>query len=120
MARVKGGVISIKKKRKLMKMVKGYRGARSRRVNSAQEALLHSLTYATRDRRNKKREYRALWITRLNAAARVYDISYSALISGLKKAGVEIDRKVLSEIAYNDIKAFKPYAEIAKKALKTK
>jgi len=118
MARVKGGVISIKKKRKLMKMVKGYRGARSRRVNSAQEALLHSLTYATRDRRNKKREYRALWITRLNAAARTYDLSYSALMNGLKKAGVEINRKVLSEIAYNDIKAFKPYAEMAKKALK--
>ncbi|MFH1453766.1 MAG: 50S ribosomal protein L20 [Armatimonadota bacterium] len=120
MARVKGGKIAIKKKRKLMKAAKGYRGARSRRVNCAQEAVLHAMAYATRDRRNKKREFRALWITRINAAARFYDISYSNLMNGLKKAGVDINRKVLSDIAYNDIKEFKPYADIAKKALKVK
>lgn len=118
MPRVKGGVISLKKTRKMRKMTKGYRGARSRRINCQQEAILHSLTYATRDRRRKKREFRSLWITRINAAAREFGLSYSNFINGLKKAGMEINRKVLSEIAYNDVTSFKPYADIAKKALK--
>lgn len=119
MARVKGGKISIKKTRKMRKMTKGMRGARSRRINCGQEAILHALTYATKDRRFKKREFRGLWIARINAAARAYDMSYSTLMNGLKKAGVDINRKVLSDIAYADLKAFKPYADMAKKALKT-
>lgn len=114
MARVKRGVNSLKKRRKLMKAVKGYRGARSRKVKSASEAFLHAQEYAYRDRRNKKREFRQLWISRINAAARLNGISYSRLINGLKTAGILLDRKVLAQIAVDDAEGFKVLAEKAK------
>jgi large subunit ribosomal protein L20 len=114
MARVKRGVNSLKKRRKLMKSVKGYRGARSRQVKSAQEAFFHAQEYAYRDRRNKKREFRQLWIARINAAARINGISYSRLINGLKNAGITLDRKVLAQIAVDDAAAFAVLAEKAK------
>lgn len=106
MARVKRGVIALKKRRKLMKAVKGYRGARSRRVNCAQEAFMHAQQYAYRDRRNKKREIRRLWITRINAGARANGMSYSRFMNGLKNAGITLDRKVLAQIAMDDAAAF--------------
>lgn len=117
MARVKRGVNSLKKRRKLMKSVKGYRGARSRKVKSATEAFLHAQEYAYRDRRNKKRDFRTLWIARINAAARINGISYSRLINGLKNAGVTLDRKVLAAIAVDDPAAFAVLAEKAKTAV---
>ncbi|MCK5845730.1 MAG: 50S ribosomal protein L20, partial [Victivallales bacterium] len=106
MPRVKRGTIALKKRRKLMKSVKGYRGARSRRVNCAQEAYLHAQQYAYRDRRNKKREIRRLWISRINAAARANGLTYSRLMNGLKNAGVNLDRKVLAQLAVEDQAAF--------------
>lgn len=106
MPRVKRGTIALKKRRKLMKAVKGYRGARSRRVNCASEAFLHAQQYAYRDRRNKKRDIRRLWIARINAASRANGISYSRFINGLKNAGIMLDRKVLAEIAFTDKDAF--------------
>ena len=117
MPRVKRANIAIKKRRKLMRAVKGFRGARSRRVNCATEALNHSMAYATRDRRAKKRDIRRLWIARINAAARECGLSYSRLINGLKLAGVELDRKVLADIAYHDSEAFAALAAQAKDAL---
>ena len=117
MPRVKRGTIAIKKRRTLMKAVKGYRGARSRRVCCAQEAFHHAQHYAFRDRRAKKRDFRALWITRINAAAHTCGISYSRLMNGLKMAGVEMNRKVLADIAVNDITAFAKLAEVASKQL---
>ena len=106
MPRVKRGTIALKKRRKLMKAVKGYRGARSRRVNCAQEAFLHAQQYAYRDRRNKKREIRRLWIARINAACRANGISYSRFMNGLKNAGITLDRKVLAQLAVDDSAAF--------------
>lgn len=117
MPRVKRGTIAIKKRRKLMKAVKGYSGSRKRRVSSAQEAFLHAGAYAYRDRRVKKRDFRTLWIARINAAARSNGLSYSKLISGLKKAGVEVNRKMLAEIAIHDADAFAKLAETAKQGL---
>ncbi len=114
MPRVKRGTIALKKRRKLMKSVKGYRGARSRRVNSAQEAFLHAQTYAYRDRRNKKREIRRLWISRINAACRENGISYSRFMNGLKNAGITLDRKVLAQLAIEDAAAFAGLAAKAK------
>ena len=116
MPRVKRANIAIKKRRKLMKAVKGFRGARSRRVNCATEALNHSMAYATRDRRTKKRDFRALWITRINAAARLNGMSYSTLIAGLKKANIEVNRKLLADLAVHDAGAFTKLAEAAKSA----
>lgn len=117
MPRVKRANIAIKKRRKLMKSVKGFRGARSRRVNCATEALLHSMAYATRDRRAKKRELRTLWIARINAGARENGLSYSRFIAGLKAAGIEINRKILSDLASSDAATFSQFAETAKKGL---
>lgn len=114
MPRVKRGTIALKKRRKLMKAVKGYRGARSRRTNCAQEAFMHAQHYAYRDRRNKKREIRRLWIARINAAARANGISYSRFMNGLKNAGIVLDRKVLAEIAVDDSAAFAGLAAKAK------
>ena len=119
MPRVKRGNIAIKKRRKLMRAVKGFRGARSRRVNCATEALMHSMSYATRDRRAKKRELRRLWIARINAGARENGLSYSRLIAGLKAAGVEINRKILCDLATSDAPTFSAFAETAKKGLAT-
>lgn len=97
-----------------MKAVKGYRGARSRRVNCANEAFIHAQQYAYRDRKNKKREIRRLWIARINAAARLNGITYSRMMNGLKNAGITLDRKVLAQIATEDAAAFAVLAEKAK------
>jgi large subunit ribosomal protein L20 len=106
-----------KKANRVFKDVKGYRGTRSRRIKQAKEQLLHSLSYATRDRRNRKRDFRNLWIIRINAAARENGMSYSRLMDGLKKAGIEVNRKILAELAVNDGKTFTQFAEMAKKRL---
>jgi len=106
---------SLKKRRKILKAVKGFRGARGRTYKAANEALLHSLIYAFRDRRVRKRDFRALWITRINAAARQEGLSYSRLMDGLKKEGLAINRKVLADLALNDQAAFAQLLAIAKK-----
>ncbi|MCD4786429.1 MAG: 50S ribosomal protein L20 [Candidatus Eremiobacteraeota bacterium] len=117
MSRVKRGVIHRKRVNKIMKMAKGYRGSRKRRLKQAKEQILHSLSYAYRDRRNKKRDMRKLWITRINAAARLNGMSYSRLINGLKNAGVEINRKMLSEMAISNAEAFTKLTDIAKEKM---
>ena len=117
MARVKRAVSAHKKRRTVLKRAKGYYGAKSRSYRAAKEQGQHSLQYMDRDRRNKKREIRRLWITRINAAARLNGLSYSVLMNGLKKAGVQLDRKVLSDMAINDPEAFTAVVEVAKKAL---
>jgi len=114
MPRVKRSTMAKKKRRTLMKLVKGFREARSRRKRCAREAMLHALTYAYRDRKNKKRDFRKLWISRINAGARSFGLSYSRFMNGLKKAGVEVNRKMLADIAVSDIKAFENYVTIAK------
>ncbi|MBV8203478.1 MAG: 50S ribosomal protein L20 [Candidatus Eremiobacteraeota bacterium] len=117
MARVKRGVIALKKRNKVLKAVKGFRGARGRTYRAANEALLHSLIYAFRDRRRRKRDFRALWITRINAAARAEGLTYSRLVSGLKKEGLALNRKMLADLAMNDEAGFAKLLEIAKKHL---
>ena len=117
MPRVKRAVSAHKKRRTVLNRAKGYYGAKSRSYRAAKEQLQHSLQYAYRDRRNKKREIRRLWITRINAAARLNGLSYSVFMNGLKKAGVELDRKVLSDMAISDPQAFASLVEVAKKAL---
>ena len=117
MARVKGGNIHKKRRVKVLKQAKGYFGSKHRLYKTAKEQVMHSLKYAYRDRRQKKREMRKLWITRINAACRINDISYSQFINGLNKAEVAINRKMLSEIAINDAKSFTHLVDIAKKAL---
>ncbi len=116
MARIKRAVAAKKNHRTVMHRAKGY-GAASRTYKHAKEQVQHSLQYRYRDRRNKKREIRSLWITRINAAARLNDISYSQFMHGLKVAGIELDRKVLAQMAYEDIESFNELATIAKKAL---
>ena len=118
MARVKRAVTAQKKKRKIMKLAKGYFGAKSKQYRAASEQVRRSLRYAYIGRKLRKREFRRLWIARINAAARINDISYSKLINGLKVAGVDINRKMLSEIAINDPEGFAKLAETAKGALK--
>lgn len=117
MPRVKRAVNAHKHRRTILKLAKGYYGAKSRSYRAAKEQVQHSLQYQYRDRRNKKREIRRLWITRINAAARLNGLSYSVFMNGLKKAGVELDRKVLADLAVNDAAAFAALAEVAKKAL---
>ena len=117
MARVKRAVNAQKKRRTVLKASKGYRGQRSRLYRKAKEQQLHSLTYAYRDRKARKGDFRKLWITRINAAARANDITYNRLIQGLKAAGVEVDRKNLAEIAVSDPAAFTALVEVAKAAL---
>ena len=117
MPRVKRAVSAHKKRRTVLGRAKGYYGAKSRTYTKAKEQVQHSLQYMYRDRRNKKREIRRLWITRINAAARINGMSYSVLMNGLKKAGVQLDRKVLSDMAINDPAAFTAITEVAKKAL---
>ena len=116
MARIKRGVIKLKKRRKLFKLTTGYRGARSRRIKTAQEALLHSLQYAFEHRRQKKRDFRRLWNVRINAACRNFGLSYSRFVSGLKKQGLILNRKVLSELAVQDELVFKELIELARTA----
>ncbi len=117
MPRVKRGVTAKKKRRTVLDRAKGYYGAKSRSYKAAKEQVQHSLQYAYRDRRNKKREIRALWITRINAAAHLSGISYSRFMNGLKKAEIELDRKVLADMAVNDPTAFAALAEKAKQTL---
>ena len=114
MARVKRGVTARARHKKVMAKAKGYYGARSRVYRVAKQAVIKAAQYAYRDRRQKKREFRALWIVRINAAARVHDISYSSLMNGLKKAAIQIDRKVLADIAVRDQAAFTALVEQAK------
>ncbi len=117
MARIKRGVMKAKNRRKVMKMVKGFRAARSRNYRVANEALLHSLSYAFRDRRVRKRDFRSLWISRINAAARREGLSYSRLIDGLRKSGVTLNRKALAELAVSDAAAFDSLLAVAKAQL---
>ncbi len=117
MPRVKRAVNAHKKRRTVLNRAKGYYGAKSRSYRAAKEQVQHSLQYQYRDRRNKKREIRRLWITRINAAARINGLSYSVFMNGLKKAGVELDRKVLADMAVNDPEAFAALTEVARKAL---
>jgi large subunit ribosomal protein L20 len=117
MARVKRSVAGRKKRRDVLKKAKGYYSARGKHYRAAREQLLHSGVYAYRDRRARKGDFRKLWIMRINAAARNNGISYNRLISGLRKAEVEVDRKVLAELAVNEPDAFAALAEVAKKSL---
>ena len=117
MARVKRGVESRRKHKKVLKLAKGYRGARSRTFKVAKQAVTRAGQYAYRDRRVKKRVFRSLWIVRINAAARDNGLTYSQLIAGLKKANIDLDRKVLASLAVNDKEAFSMIAEQAKSQL---
>lgn len=116
MPRSMNNVASRRRRKKLLKRASGFRGARSRLYENAKETLRRAGQYAFRDRRQRRRNFRALWITRINAAARAEGISYSRFMSGLKAAGVEVDRKVLADIAVRDSEAFRKYVEIAKEA----
>jgi large subunit ribosomal protein L20 len=116
MSRVKRSVHARKKRRATLDRAKGYRGQSSKSYKRAKEALLKADTYAYRDRRNKKRDFRRLWITRINAAARREGMSYGTFIHGLKLAGVELDRKVLADIAVRDPETFRRFAETAREA----
>ena len=117
MTRVKGGSVSKTRRRKVLKEAKGYFGSKHRLYKTAQEQVFHSGNYAFRDRKQNKRNFRKLWITRINAACRMNDISYSKFISGLAKANIEVNRKMLSELAINDEVAFTNLVNIAKEAL---
>ncbi|MBE7019525.1 MAG: 50S ribosomal protein L20 [Ruminococcaceae bacterium] len=117
MARIKGAVVTRRRHKKILKLAKGYRGAKSRLFRTANEAVMKSLVYAYIGRKQKKREFRQLWIARINAAARMNGISYSRLMNGLKKANIEINRKMLSEIAIADPAGFTALVEKAKAAL---
>jgi len=117
MARVKRSVNAQKKRRTLLETASGYRGQRSRLYRKAKEQVLHSMQYAYRDRRDRKGDFRQLWITRINAGARANGLTYNRLIQGLKAAGVEVDRKNLAEIAVSDSAAFAALVEVAKAAL---
>ncbi|HEY4433744.1 MAG TPA: 50S ribosomal protein L20 [Candidatus Cybelea sp.] len=116
MARIKRAVGGMKHRRKVMKLVKGFRAARRRNYRVANEALLKSLAYAFRDRRVRKRDFRSLWISRINAAVRREGLSYSVFMHGLKKSGVSLNRKALSELAISDEKAFGKLLSIARQA----
>ena len=118
MARVKRAVNALKKRRKIMRLAKGYFGAKSKQYRAASEQVHRSLRYAYIGRKQKKRDFRRLWIARINAAARINGLSYSRMINGLKVAGVDINRKVLSELAISDPAAFTALAEKAKEAVK--
>jgi large subunit ribosomal protein L20 len=117
MTRVKGGNVAKNRRRKVLKRAKGYFGSKHRLFKTAQEQLMHSGHYAYRDRKMNKRNFRKLWITRINAACRMNDISYSRFINGLTKAGVIINRKMLSEVAIDNAQLFTSYVNIAKDAL---
>ena len=117
MARVKTGVVRRRRHKKVLKLARGFFSSRHKHFRKAKEQLERSLVYAFRDRRQKKRDFRRLWIVRINAACRLNDISYSRFINGLKKANIELDRKILSNLAMNDAKAFSELAKQAKAAL---
>ncbi len=114
MPRAKSSVVSRNRHRKVLKLAKGYRASRSKLFRVANQAVMKALFYAYRDRRQKKRDFRKLWIARINAATRINGLSYSRFINGLKKAGVEVNRKMLADLAVNDAKAFNQLVEVAK------
>lgn len=116
MARIKRAVSALKKRRKVLKLAKGYYGAKSKQYRAASQQVMRSMAYAYVGRKNKKREYRRLWIARINAGARLCGSTYSRMINGLKLAGVNINRKVLADLAVNDMPAFKELVDIASKA----
>ena len=116
MARIKVAVSAHKKRRKIMKLAKGYYGSKSKQYRAAKEQVMRSLRYAYIGRKMRKRDFRSLWITRINAAARINGMSYSRFMSGLKKAGVDLNRKVLADIAVNDAAAFAKLVEVARNA----
>ena len=117
MARVKGGTVTRKRRKRMLKLAKGYYGSKHTLFKTAKEQVMNSYNYAYRDRRQKKRDFRNLWIARINAAARMNGLSYSKLMQGLKVAGIEINRKMLADLAVTDAAAFTALAEEAKKAL---
>ena len=117
MPRVKSNVVRLKRKKQIMKAARGAYGGRSKLWGPAKETVERAWRYAYRDRRNKKRDFRRLWITRINAAARLNNLSYSALMNGLRKAGIEVDRKILADLAVRDPQAFSALAERARTAL---
>ena len=117
MARVKGGVVSRKRRKRVLKLAKGYYGAKHILFRTAKEQVMNSYYYAYRDRRQKKRDFRKLWITRINAAARLNGLSYSQLMHGLKLAEIEVNRKMLADLAVNDAAAFTALADAAKAKL---
>lgn len=114
MARIKGGLNAKKRHRRVLKLAKGYRGARSKQYRVAKQAVMRALASAYVGRKERKREFRKLWITRINAAARLNGLSYSRFMYGLKQAGVDMNRKMLAELAVNDAEGFKTLAELAK------
>lgn len=114
MAKIKHSAATRKRKKRVLKQAKGFWGDRSKQYQQARRALMHALVYAYRDRRNKKREFRSLWITRINAGCRSAGTTYSAFIKGLKKAKVNLDRKILADLAVKDSAAFKKLVELAK------
>jgi large subunit ribosomal protein L20 len=116
MTRVKRSVHARKKRRATLALTKGFRGEASSSYKRAKEALMKADAYAYRDRRNRKRDFRRLWITRINAAARIHGLSYSQFMHGLSAAGVEVDRKILADLAVNDAEAFRRFAERAREA----
>jgi large subunit ribosomal protein L20 len=116
MARVKGAMRTRARHKKILKLSKGYFGAKSKLFRMAKQAVMKSLNYAYNDRRTKKRDFRKLWIARINAAARINGLSYSKFIGGLKKSGIELNRKVLADMAVNDANGFAQLAELAKSA----
>ena len=117
MTRVKRGLRKKNRRKKILKLAKGYYSSRGNLYRTAKETVERALVFAYRDRKRKKRDFRSLWITRINAAARMYDMKYSNFIHGLKLAGIELDRKVLADLAVNDIDAFGKLVEKAKEAL---
>lgn len=119
MARVRRGVTKHRRHKAVLEAASGYRGSRSRHFRTAKEQLLHSMTYAYRDRRDRKGQFRRLWIARINAAARANGISYSRFIQGLSTAGIEVDRKMLAEVAISDPASFAVLAETAKQSVST-
>ena len=118
MPRVKGGTVTRKRRTKVLKLAKGYYGSKHTLYKVANQQVMKSLMYAYRDRRQKKRDFRKLWITRINAAARINGLSYSRLMHGLKVAGIEVNRKMLAELAVSDEKAFAELATVAKQNIK--
>ena len=117
MPRVKGGTLTRRRRNRVLKLAKGYYGAKSKLFKTAKQAVMKSYMYAYRDRRQKKRDFRKLWIARINAAARLNGLSYSKLMHGLKLAGIEMNRKMLADLAVNDAAAFTVLADKAKEAL---
>ena len=117
MPRTKGGIVTRRRRKKVLKLAKGYFGSKHTLFRTAKAQVMKSLSYAYRDRRNRKRDFRKLWIARINAGARLNDLSYSQLMHGLKLANVDINRKMLSELAINDPTGFTAVCDTAKKAL---